>query len=1156
MGRAPRTRSRGRRAPGPRRWPGSVATALVALLIVPSLAALAPGASASPTAAPALVREVGAASLATAGTPPAHGSGSFGDGSASCDAVGGVIGPCRATGASVPSLGLAQPGPSGWLATPPVATAPNATRGASMVFDSTLGADVLFGGTVGGVDSAATWVYDAGTWTETSNGTGGPAARTGAALADDPQDAGVLLFGGLSTDPVTGHASARSDTWLYASGAWSRLAVNASSVPPARYGAALAYDPEDQRAVLFGGATPSGGGLDADSWGFANGSWSLLPATSSPSARAGAAFAYDPASGGLILYGGWSSTTLVDSWEFLGDRWSQLAPAGTNPSLANPQLAYSASEASLVLVGSVAGAPDTLGEFVEDQGGWVAVNSSLAPPRLPSPGPPLLASDGGTGLLLYLGGASASCSISTYRGGGDGWQTGLPDYGLAPCGSVGSAVAFDPSDVSVLAFGGALGGAAAPGNATWRYAAGIWTKIAAGSRAVPEARAYAAMAYDPIDGYLVLYGGTAGASACSGGPAGADYLCGDTWSFDAGNWTRLSSGGSGAPPARYGAALVWDDRDACLVLVGGLGRSGITDDTWTFAGGNWTNRTATVAGSPGARAFSAAAYDPGRGAVVVFGGERYEFPYGTVAIASPVAFSNGSWTPIDLPGPAPSARISSSLVYDEALGGDLLLGGSTQAAATASPLDDAWLLTGSGWELTTPSVTSYGPLPTTGSALVALGSPGALMLFGGSQSALTGVDAWLLGPLLAMGPIVSYPAIGEVGSELRLASVPTGGSAFATFAFSGLPAGCSPPSGPAVACVPSVAGTSEVGVEAYDPASRTRASASAAVEIVSALGAPSVTVTPAVIDLGGSLVVRAGARGGVAPLTYAFDGLPAGCVATGNVVELCRPTIAGQYRIDTTITDALGRAQEAASTLTVNRDPLVVGASLSPSVVDAGQGVAIRFTPEFGTAPYTISYDGLPPGCPSANATELDCLPGATGSFDVMVALTDALGVRASYDLPLVVHPLPTVTSLAPSYPESALGTDVRVAANVSGGTAPYTYAYQVQPSACEAVDAPVIDCAPLRPGYYLVVLTVTDARGVSATDETHFLVDPPTAAPQPSPPSVAPNGSLFASPTPSTPAVPFLLAIGCGVAALFLLLRRRRGRRARPRDADEAPFR
>ncbi|NQV07218.1 hypothetical protein HQ535_11765, partial [bacterium] len=102
--------------------------------------------------------------------------------------------------------------------------------------------------------------------------------RVGHAIAFDSSRRSVLVFGGhTSADLFTCSnsglcaASAEGDTWLLDlnESTWSEVRA---AGPEGRYGAAMAYDPISGRVILFGGATPSAhlrtnGFLD-DTWAF------------------------------------------------------------------------------------------------------------------------------------------------------------------------------------------------------------------------------------------------------------------------------------------------------------------------------------------------------------------------------------------------------------------------------------------------------------------------------------------------------------------------------------------------------------------------------------------------------------------------------------------------------------------------------------------------------------------------------------------------------------------------------------------------------------------------------------------------------------------------------------------------------------------------
>jgi hypothetical protein len=76
------------------------------------------------------------------------------------------------------------------------------------------------------------------------------------------------------------------------------------------------------------------------------------------------------------------------------------------------------------------------------------------------------------------------------------------------------------------------------------------------------------MAYDPAIGEMVLFGGDA-----------TDFLD-DTWSYDGSTWTEKSP--TTSPPAREAASMAYDPAIGKVVLFGGFGAGGPYGDTWTY----------------------------------------------------------------------------------------------------------------------------------------------------------------------------------------------------------------------------------------------------------------------------------------------------------------------------------------------------------------------------------------------------------------------------------------------------------------------------------------------------------------------------------------------------------------------------------------------
>jgi len=171
-----------------------------------------------------------------------------------------------------------------WTQVQPAAS-PTPRGGAALAWDPALGRTVLVGGLTGSQSSGAahgcavsieTWAWDGTSWTQFAATVPiGPAPRASASLAYDQDTHSLVLFGGLGpfcngSDPgFAGGCAALGDTWLF-NGRWSMPSIardeeGLPSSPSARWGAALATEPQSHGVLLFGGQadlyTP-----DDDTW--------------------------------------------------------------------------------------------------------------------------------------------------------------------------------------------------------------------------------------------------------------------------------------------------------------------------------------------------------------------------------------------------------------------------------------------------------------------------------------------------------------------------------------------------------------------------------------------------------------------------------------------------------------------------------------------------------------------------------------------------------------------------------------------------------------------------------------------------------------------------------------------------------------------------
>ena len=225
-----------------------------------------------------------------------------------------------------------------------------------MAYDPANGGQlVLFGGGYGATDYNDTWTWNGATWAQLLPAAS-PSARYALTMAYDVATNQMVLFGGINTS-----ATYYNDTWimgapsvtslstvsgpttgyipltitgsgfagLAASGAvmfgttaaasytvWSSTSITTSS-PPEAAGTV------DVTVTGSAGTSPKTG---ADQFTYSNTTWYQASPPTVPTARDGAAQAYDPATGQMIMFGGSESGTYVnETWTWTGATWPSFS---------------------------------------------------------------------------------------------------------------------------------------------------------------------------------------------------------------------------------------------------------------------------------------------------------------------------------------------------------------------------------------------------------------------------------------------------------------------------------------------------------------------------------------------------------------------------------------------------------------------------------------------------------------------------------------------------------------------------------------------------------------------------------------------------------------------------------------------------------------
>jgi len=586
--------------------------------------------------------------------------------------------------------------------------APSARSGHAMAHDAARGRTVLFGG----AQTNETWEYDGSNWVRAA--TSGPLARSLPAMAFDAARQRVVLFGGYGF--VDGLGTALADTWEWDGARWRQVA---SAGPPARSGAAMAFDAARGRLLLFGGSSAEGG-LLGDTWEWDGARWTLASA-GGPSPRSQAAAAWDGPGRRVLLFGGFGAAgALGDTWAFGGGGWTQVASTGP-AARGGHAMAYDAARARVVLAGGSTPYVNQADTWVWSGTAWALASASGLGGRT-SFG---LAHDAARGRTVAFGGGGFGVLGDTLEWTGTAW---LAAAGPGPAARVDHAMVYDAAREQVVLFGGTGGGTLGD---TWLWNGTAWARpVGAG----PSARSQHAMAFGAVHARTVLFGGRDALGHRD-----------DTWEWNGAFWVGLAP--ATRPASRRLHAMAYDFARGRTVLFGGVNDLGRLGDTWEWDGASWTLRATS---GPSARNSALMAYDFARGRTVLYGGSS--------GATETWEWDGAAWALRATEGPSPRGQ----LVHDGERGRVMMMG--------ATPMQEAWAWDGAAWQRTP----STGPAESrAGAAVVFDHARRRWVAFGGNVVG-TGVagDTWERSSgRPAVQVDVSFAAAGVAPSSIQAVSV-------------------------------------------------------------------------------------------------------------------------------------------------------------------------------------------------------------------------------------------------------------------------------------------------------------------------------------------------------------------------------------------------
>jgi hypothetical protein len=579
-------------------------------------------------------------------------------------------------------------------------------------YDSDRKVMVIFGGrgSTNGPYYKDTWEWDGarGAWNErTPASANSPADRSGHVMAYDPVRKKTFLFSGWQ--PAAGFYIPEQWEWDGPTASWSQIDATSATVPSARYGATMAWDPDRQRMVLFGGFDETTGRRnDLWEWDGTTKTWTdRTPTGTKPTPRWSHTMAYDPVRKKMVVYSGNTGTGTASSGSFVDETWEWDGATATWTKMATPsstvvyyyygylRMVYDVSRSKMEMFYDYT----RVYEYDPTMPAWTQVANPTRNDQSNYPGQNGSAIyDPDLKVMTVFGGNNRT--LWDYSGA-DATFTNRSTPVNGPIQRNSPAIAFDTKQGKLMLFGGYSSLDSLYKQDTWEWSgsSAVWTNRT-NANTKPEARYQAAMVYDSKRDQLLLWGG-------SGTGVTNDMW---SWSSTTKNWTALTVSGV-RPNVTYGHQMFYDPaRDKVVVWVNYY-------TIWEFdpATNTWTSRLSNTPNIPTGfqqRGYYELAYDTDRSKLMFIGGYGYVTNVGNVYDADVWEWDAATGVFTERPpaagAAAPVGRNQHGVSYDPSRRTVVLFGGYAQVTAVATgPQNDSWefdCITGAWTETTPPGV--------------------------------------------------------------------------------------------------------------------------------------------------------------------------------------------------------------------------------------------------------------------------------------------------------------------------------------------------------------------------------------------------------------------------------------------------------------------
>lgn len=206
-----------------------------------------------------------------------------------------------------------------------------------------------------------------------------------------------------------------------------------------------------------------------------------------------------------------------------------------------------------------------------------------------------------------------------------------------------------------------------------------------------------------------------------------------------------------------------------------------------------------------------------------------------------------------------------------------------------------------------------------------------------------GRTAWgnatiLVSVLPSITSFVASPTLLDLRQTVSLTVAAAGGTAPLTYAYAGLPSGCTSGTGTSFACTSTLVGS--FAVHAYvNDSTGAGAQSNASFTVDPDPSVSAFSVTPSAIAPGSTATFSVKAAGGTGPLTYLYTGLPSGCTSANASTLPCTPSATGSFTVTVLVSDHLGMHAWGNATLTVASSlPTLASSSISPTASSLAPG--------------------------------------------------------------------------------------------------------------------------------------------------------------------------------------------------------------------------